>query len=55
MQNYKPGSYLSQIENPSDLKSKFKVSDLPHVSADVRQYIIDVISDITYLILLTIN
>ena len=46
MQNYKPGSYLSQIENPSDLKSKFKVSDLPHVSADVRQYIIDVISEI---------
>jgi 1-deoxy-D-xylulose-5-phosphate synthase len=46
MANYKAGTYLEQIELPSDLRDKFKLNDLPHVSNDLRQYIIDVISEI---------
>lgn len=46
MSKYKTGSYLEQIDIPSDLRAKFKIEDLPNVSDDVRQYIIDVISEI---------
>ena len=46
MKKYSTGPYLSQINFPSDLKEKFKIDDLPHVSDDVRQYIVDVISEI---------
>lgn len=46
MSEYNIGKYLSQIDKPSDLRSKFKIEDLPNVSDDVRQYIIDVISEI---------
>jgi len=46
MANYKAGTYLEQIELPSDLRDKFKLNDLPNVSNDLRQYIIDVISEI---------
>lgn len=43
---YKQGSYLKQINFPQDLREKFAIEDLPGVSDDVRQYIIDVISEI---------
>lgn len=46
MKKYSTGPYLEQINVPSDLREKFGIDDLPHVSADVRQYIIDVISEI---------
>ncbi len=43
---YSTGPYLEQINVPSDLREKFSIDDLPNVSDDVRQYIIDVISEI---------
>jgi 1-deoxy-D-xylulose-5-phosphate synthase len=46
MQEFKPGPYLSQINLPADLRQKFTIEDLPHVSNDLRQYIVDVISEI---------
>jgi len=46
MEKYKAGPYLSQIEIPSDLRDKFNIDDLPQVSNEVRQYIVDVISEI---------
>lgn len=46
MSSYKTGPYLEQINIPADLREKFQLEDLPNVSDDVRQYIIDVISEI---------
>ena len=46
MSDYKAGSLLSKIEFPQDLREKFSVEDLPQVSTELRQYIIDVISEI---------
>lgn len=46
MGEYKAGPFLEQITIPSDLRSKFNVDDLPQVSDEVRQYIVDVISEI---------
>lgn len=46
MAEYKAGSFLEQIQFPSDLREKFTIDDLPNVSDDVRQYIVDVISEI---------
>jgi 1-deoxy-D-xylulose-5-phosphate synthase len=43
---YSTGPYLEQINVPSDLREKFDIEDLPNVSDDVRQYIVDVISEI---------
>lgn len=43
---YSTGPYLEQINVPSDLREKFDIEDLPGVSDDVRQYIVDVISEI---------
>ena len=43
---YKTGPFLEQINLPEDLRGKFGVDDLPQVSEEVRQYIIDVISEI---------
>jgi 1-deoxy-D-xylulose-5-phosphate synthase len=44
--NYKAGSLLEKIEIPSDLREKFTVDELPQVSQELRQYIVDVISEI---------
>ena len=41
-----PGPFLSQIKNPDDLRKLFKSDDLIQVSDELRQYIIDVISEI---------
>src|SRR5690606_1312458 len=46
MKKYQTGPFLSQIDFPADLRKKFDFEDLPGVSDDVRQYIIDVISEI---------
>src|SRR5690606_38259724 len=44
--SYEAGPYLKQIDVPKDLREKFTIEDLPQVSDEVRQYIIDVISEI---------
>ena len=44
--NYKPGKKLSQINVPSDLRNNFTFEDLPDVSEELREFIVDVISDI---------
>ncbi|HIP31926.1 MAG TPA: 1-deoxy-D-xylulose-5-phosphate synthase [Crocinitomicaceae bacterium] len=46
MSEYKAGPFLEQINVPEDLRKKFSIDDLPQVSDEVRQYIIDVISEI---------
>lgn len=43
---YTPGPYLSKIQFPSDLRAQFTREDLPQVSSELRQYIVDVISEI---------
>ena len=43
---YTAGKYLDQIQIPEDLREKFDIEDLPSVSDDLREYIIDVISSI---------
>lgn len=44
--HYVPGPLLSKIEFPSDLREKIDKEDLPQVSAELRDYIVDVISEI---------
>ncbi len=46
MSEYKAGPYLERIITPKDLRDKFSIDDLPQVSDELRQYIIDVISEI---------
>jgi len=43
---FTPGPFLEQIEWPQDLREKFKAEDLPQVCDELREYIIDVISNI---------
>jgi 1-deoxy-D-xylulose-5-phosphate synthase len=43
---YIPGPFLSKITNPEDLRANFKTDDLIQVSEELRQYIVDVISEI---------
>jgi len=44
MSSYRAGELLSQIQNPSDLR-KLTEDQLPEVVKDLRQYIIDVVSE----------
>ena len=46
MSIYKAGPFLEQINIPSDLREKFKIDDLDQISIELRQYIVDVISEI---------
>lgn len=46
MHPYKAGPFLEQIEFPADLREKFSLDQLPQVSDELRQYIVDVISEI---------
>lgn len=46
MPEYKAGPLLSKINSPADLKAYIELDDLPQLSDEVRQYIIDVISEI---------
>ena len=43
---YQAGPLLSRIHIPSDLREQFKSEDLPQISAELRQFIVDVISKI---------
>ena len=45
MKNYPAGPHLSQIEFPSDLRNKFAKADLPEISKELRDFIIDVVSE----------
>ena len=45
MSEYKAGPLLSQIEFPNDLRGKFQEEDLPQVCEELRQFIIDVVSE----------
>ncbi|MFM7637355.1 MAG: 1-deoxy-D-xylulose-5-phosphate synthase [Crocinitomicaceae bacterium] len=44
--SYQAGPLLSQINLPNDLREKFDFEDLPQISDELRQYIVDVISEI---------
>ena len=44
--SYQAGPYLSKINFPNDLREKFDFEDLPQISDELRQYIVDVISEI---------
>ena len=46
MSDFQAGTFLKQIDFPKDLREKFSVEDLPQVSDELRQYIVDVISEI---------
>ena len=46
MSDFQAGNFLKQIEIPKDLREKFSVEDLPQISNELRQYIVDVISEI---------
>jgi len=46
MHPYKAGPLLEQIVIPRDLREKMTVEQLPQVADELRQYIIDVISEI---------
>ena len=45
MDAYSAGPFLSQIEDPSDLRSKFKTEELQQVADELRQFIVDVVSE----------
>ncbi|MFM8243268.1 MAG: 1-deoxy-D-xylulose-5-phosphate synthase [Crocinitomicaceae bacterium] len=44
--SYQAGPLLTQINLPKDLREKFDFEDLPQISDELRQYIVDVISEI---------
>ena len=46
MAHYQAGPFLEQINIPADLRAKFKTDELPQVADELRQYIVDVISEI---------
>jgi 1-deoxy-D-xylulose-5-phosphate synthase len=46
MNPYKAGPLLEQIVIPSDMREKFSTEDLPQISNELRQYIVDVISEL---------
>ncbi len=46
MSEYKAGPYLERITIPEDLRNEFSMDDLPQISDELRQYIVDVISEI---------
>lgn len=45
MSEYKAGPLLSQIEFPNDLRENFLDEDLPQICKELRQFIIDVVSE----------
>lgn len=42
--DFKAGKYLSKIEIPADLRRELEVDDLPQLSKELRDFIIDVVS-----------
>lgn len=45
MSEYKAGPHLSQIDFPEDLRSKFSENELEVICTELRQFIVDVISE----------
>lgn len=45
MNPFPAGPHLSRIEEPSDLRSLFEVEDLPIICDELRQFIVDVVSE----------
>ena len=45
MNAYAAGPFLSQIDFPADLRAKFKPEELQQVSDELRQFIVDVVSE----------
>ena len=45
MNHYPAGPHLSRIEHPSDLREHFKIEDLPAVCEELREFIVDVVSE----------
>lgn len=45
MKQYKAGPHLSKINSPQDLKENFQPEDLPEVCNDIRNYIVDIVSE----------
>lgn len=41
---FKPGEYLSKISYPADLREQFSIEQLPQVCDELRDFIIDVVS-----------
>jgi 1-deoxy-D-xylulose-5-phosphate synthase len=44
MDEIKAGTLLSQIEFPRDLREKFDIEDLPEISKELRDFIVDIVS-----------
>ena len=42
--DFKAGKLLSQIEFPQDLRDKLETSDLPQLSKELRNFIVDIVS-----------
>jgi 1-deoxy-D-xylulose-5-phosphate synthase len=42
--DFKPGKLLSQIEFPQDLRDKLETADLPQLSKELRDFIVDIVS-----------
>lgn len=45
MSEFNPGPLLSQIEYPSDLRAKFSEEQLPQICQELRDFIVDVVSE----------
>ncbi|HBP45634.1 MAG TPA: 1-deoxy-D-xylulose-5-phosphate synthase, partial [Flavobacteriales bacterium] len=45
MNNYPAGPHLSRIEVPSDLRQHFTVEDLPAICDELRNFIVDIVSE----------
>ena len=45
MNAYAAGPFLSRIDFPADLRAKFKPEELQQVSDELRQFIVDVVSE----------
>jgi 1-deoxy-D-xylulose-5-phosphate synthase len=45
MSEFKAGPHLNQIEIPADLRAKFEQEDLPAICDELRDFIVDVVSE----------
>jgi 1-deoxy-D-xylulose-5-phosphate synthase len=45
MSKYIPGPLLAQIDKPADLRAKLKEKELPCLCKELRQYIVDIVSE----------
>ena len=45
MNHYPAGPHLSRIQEPKDLREQFNLEDLPAICDELRQFIVDVVSE----------